>query len=63
MVCMGMKGGGDEKIAPPNSNKMFTLTQCEMVLFDHKAYSLYRVIELLHDMAKVQVCYLPWFVL
>jgi hypothetical protein len=54
MACNGMFGAGDNgMITPPNLNKQFTLSMCEVAVFNRKAYTLLREIEFLHDMAKV----------
>jgi hypothetical protein len=50
---MGMKGGGDEKIAPPNPNKMYPLIRCEVAIFDQKVNNLLREVGILQHFAKV----------
>ncbi|XP_053397678.1 alpha-mannosidase 2C1-like isoform X2 [Mercenaria mercenaria] len=53
MACNGMFGAGtDTMISPPNLDKQFTLSTCEVAVFNRKAYNLLREIEFLHDMAK-----------
>ncbi|XP_052810872.1 alpha-mannosidase 2C1-like isoform X3 [Mya arenaria] len=53
MACNGMFGAGDNgMIAPPDLNRQFTLSCCEVAVFDRRVYNLIREVELLHDMAK-----------
>lgn len=54
MACNGMFGAGDNgMIKPPDLNKQFTLSCCEVAVFDRRVYNLLRDIELLYDLAKV----------
>lgn len=54
MACNGMFGAGDDgMITAPNMDKQFTLSKCEIAVFDRNVYNLLQEVELLHDMAKV----------
>lgn len=53
MACNGMFGAGQNgMIFPPDLNRTFTLSICEVAVFNQKAYDLLREIELLYDIAK-----------
>ncbi|KAK3097644.1 hypothetical protein FSP39_011690 [Pinctada imbricata] len=54
MACNGLFGAGNNGlINPPDVNKMFTLSQAELAVFDRLVYNLQVDIKLLHDMAKL----------
>ncbi|XP_060596944.1 alpha-mannosidase 2C1-like isoform X1 [Ruditapes philippinarum] len=53
MACNGMFGAGtDTMISPPNLEKQFTLSTCEVAVYNRQAFNLYREVEFLHDIAK-----------
>ena len=54
MACNGMFGAGEgSMISPPNLDRHYTLSMCEVAIFSRKAYNLLREVEFLHDIAKV----------
>ncbi|GAM28490.1 hypothetical protein SAMD00019534_116660, partial [Acytostelium subglobosum LB1] len=53
MACNGMFGvGKDGLINPCDPNKTFTLTRCELGVFDRECYDLYTYLTMLYDISK-----------
>ncbi|XP_071941386.1 alpha-mannosidase 2C1-like [Antedon mediterranea] len=52
MACNSMSGAGDHFIGPPKPDKMFTLSTCQIAIFNRQVYHLIQDLDILLCIAK-----------
>ena len=58
MAACGMFGAGcGSMIAPPDGDRLFTLSKADIVVFDRECYNLIIDLSIMHDLAKVVAIY------